>query len=93
MERLHQRYKGQGLVVMGLSVDSDAALVPPFLKAHKVTFPVGLDPDMAVADRYGVRAVPSSFLIDKAGRVTSVALGPRDWDGKAARAVFESLLK
>ena len=93
MERLYQRYKSRGLVVLGISVDRNGPAVEPFVKRLGLTFPIGLDPDMAVADRYRVRALPSTFLIDRNGNTVAVALGSREWDGKAAREVIEALLR
>jgi peroxiredoxin len=92
MERLYQRYRDKGLVVIGISVDSDAVAVPPFLKKNGLTFPIGHDPKMSLADVYGVRALPSSFLIDRKGGLAALAIGPRAWDTKPAYAVIESLL-
>jgi peroxiredoxin len=94
MERLHRRYGEQGLVVLAVSVDVEGArVVVPFLKEHGLTFPVGLDPRMSLAERYGVRALPSTFLVDREGRLAGMALGPRQWDGTAAYALIESLLR
>ena len=94
MERLYQRYRDKGLVVLALSVDSEGGpIVVPFVKQYKLTFPIGLDQKMAVADRYGVRALPTSFLVNKTGTLVALALGPREWDGKAGQALIESLLK
>jgi peroxiredoxin len=93
MERLHQRYKSRGLVVLGMSVDRNGPAVAPFVKQLSLTFPIGLDPDMAVADRYRVRALPSTFLIDRKGNTVAVAFGAREWDSKAAWGVIEALLK
>ncbi len=94
MERLYQRYRDKGLVVLAVSIDAEGApVVSPFVKEHKFTFPIGLDPKMALADTYRVRALPSSFLVDKTGRLAALALGPRDWDSKAAYALIELLLK
>ena len=56
-------------------------------------FLIGLDPTLEVANGYTVRALPSSFLIDRTGNTVAIALGPRDWDGTAAHAIVESLLK
>jgi hypothetical protein len=36
---------------------------------------------------------PSSLLIDRAGDIVAVAIGPRDWDSLRAHAVLEALLK
>ena len=94
MERLHRAYKDRGLVVLAVSLDSQgASVVNPFVKKFGLTFPVALDPKMAVRERYGVWAVPSTFLIDRKGKRVLFANGAREWDGKASHAVIESLLK
>jgi peroxiredoxin len=94
MERLHQRFKDQGLVVLAISEDVDGAgLVAPYVKKHRLTFPVGLDPKMSVAGLYGVWAIPSTFIIDKQGNRALFANGPREWDGPDAHALFRSLLR
>ena len=92
MERLYQRYRDKGLVVVAVSIDSEMVVIPPFVKQNKLTFPIGHDPKMALAERYGVRALPSSFLIDRQGNLAALAIGPRAWDTKASYAVIESLL-
>ncbi|HEV8438373.1 MAG TPA: TlpA disulfide reductase family protein [Methylomirabilota bacterium] len=94
MERLHQRFKEQGLVVVAISEDADgASVVGPYLKKRNLTFPVGLDPKMSVAGLYGVWAIPSTFIIDKNGNRALFANGPRDWDGPPAQTLFQSLLR
>ena len=94
MQRLHERFKNQGLVVLAISEDTGgASLVAPYLKKHSLTFPVGLDPKSSVATLYGVWSVPSTFIIDKRGNRAFFANGPREWDGPHARAFFESLLQ
>jgi len=94
MERLHQQYKDKGLVVLAISEDAGgASVVAPYLKKHKLTFPVGLDPKSSVAGLYGVWAVPSTFIIDKRGNRALFANGSREWDGPHAQALFNSLLR
>lgn len=94
MERLHRAYKDRGLVVLAISLDvQGASVVKPFVKKFALTFPIGLDPKMAVREAYGVWAVPSTFLIDRKGKRALFANGAREWDGKAAHAVVESLLR
>jgi peroxiredoxin len=94
MERLHQHYRDKGLVVLAVSVDAEGApIVKPFVKEYKLTFPVALDPKMTVAEQYGVRGLPTSFLVDRRGALVGLALGPREWNGKVSRALIESLLR
>jgi len=54
---------------------------------------VGLDPKMEIAQLYGARSLPSTFIIDRNGELRAIALGPRDWDGRASFAYFGALLK
>ena len=94
MERLYRRYKDRGLVVLAVSVDAEgAAVVTPFVAEQQLSYPIGLDPKMAVAGTYGVRGLPSSFFVDQQGRLVASAVGPREWDSKDADALVESLLR
>lgn len=94
MERLSRAYRDRGLVVLALSADREgASVVKPFLKRHGLSFPVGLDPDQSVARLYRVRALPSTYILDRKGARLFQAHGPRDWDGKEAMSFFDVLLK
>lgn len=93
MERLWRAQKGAGLMMLAVAVDADAGVVAPFLKRHGLTFPVGLDTKMELANTYGVRALPSSFIIDREGRLAALALGPRAWDNVATHSLIEGLVR
>ena len=93
MERLYRARKDRGLVVVAVSVDSNPRLVPRFVKEHGFTFPIVVDEKMKVASSYGVRALPSSFIVDRDGRLGALALGPRAWDGAAAQALVDRMLE
>ena len=93
MERLYRKLKAKGFVVLAVSIDTDGeAAVVAFLREHGLTYPVALDPTMEVARLYTVRALPSTYLIDRKGRIAAMALGAREWDGPEAVALMEALL-
>jgi peroxiredoxin len=79
LERIQQRYLARGLTVVGISVDGprNFSKVRPFVSRYGLTFPVVLDEDGSLSERYQVRALPTSFLIDGAGRVVHVQTGYR----------------
>jgi peroxiredoxin len=93
LERLYRQHKDHGLVLVAVSIDTDTKVVPPYVKASKLTFPIGLDPKADVANKYGVRALPSSFVIDRQGTMAGLALGPRVWDNAASHALVEALTR
>lgn len=51
-----------------------------------------LDTSREVAGDYAVLGTPTVFLITRAGLVAGRAIGRREWDSPAARAVFDALL-
>src|SRR3989338_894524 len=93
MERLWRHHRDQGFVMLAVSVDSVTAKVKPYIDEHGFTFPILLDPEMDVANAYGVRALPSSFFVDRHGQLTALALGPRAWDSDASHSLVEALLR
>jgi len=94
IEALYQRYKDQGLEVLAISQDKlSTAVVEAFVKEMGVTYRVALDPTWATARTYAVRAVPATFLIDRAGNVVLRELGERDWMEEAKQRAVEGLLQ
>jgi peroxiredoxin len=91
LERLWKAQKDAGFVLLAVTVDTNPKLATPFVERHGLTFAVGHDPKMELANTYGVRALPSSFVIDRDGRLAAIAVGPRVWDNVAAHALIERL--
>jgi cytochrome c biogenesis protein CcmG, thiol:disulfide interchange protein DsbE len=93
LERLYQRLQERGFVLLAVSQDEGGtAAVEPFVRDLKLTFPVLVDPERQVGDRYQVWGYPESFIIDREGRVVERVIGPRDWTSPEQVAAFERLL-
>jgi peroxiredoxin len=73
---LHERYESAGFAVLGISTDDDGAeVVRPFVRTHGIIYPILLD-DGSAADAFGnVYGLPTTFLIDRNGRVLSRFMG------------------
>ncbi len=79
LNRTYERFRENGLVVLGVSVDEDADEYSRFLQDAAVTFPTVRDPDRRVSTRYGTMKYPESYLISRRGRVLRKYIGPEDW--------------
>ena len=94
IEALYQRYKDRGLEVLAVSLDKGStSVVEAFVKEVGVTYRVALDPSWATARTYGVRGLPTTFLIDRTGNVVLRELGERDWMEEAKQQAVEGLLR
>lgn len=93
MERLWRQHRDSGLILLAVSVDAKTELVTPFVGERKLTFPIALDPKLEVANLYGVKGLPSSFVIDPRGNLIALAIGPRAWDGDAAHSLIEGIAR
>jgi len=71
------RLSGGRFSVIGVSMDENQSAVPPFIKEHKVTFPI-LYSDGKVSAAYAVRGLPAAFLIDAEGRIARRWVGVVD---------------
>ena len=71
-----ERGEGRDLVVLAVDVEESADAVADFVENFGLTFPVALDADGSVADRYGLPGLPSTFFIDARGVLRSQVLGP-----------------
>ena len=94
LEALWRRYRDRGLIVVGVSVDRGApkALLEPYVRNLKLTFPILLDPDSKTSDRWRVTALPATFLVRPGGEVAGMAMGAREWNSDEMRALVERLL-
>ena len=54
--------------------------VEQFLQSYDITFPVVLQPDDAVEEQYGIITLPTTYFIDREGKIQKKILGPLDLD-------------
>ena len=77
IESIYQRYKDSGVVVIGLNLSSQDSESDAWAFAQELglTFPIALDRDGSVRDRYQLLGLPSTYFIDQSGIIRSVVVG------------------
>ena len=70
MNRLQGELGPHGLVVIGINVDRNLADAQQFLRNHPAEFRIVYDPKGELPEKYGVRGMPTSVLIDRSGHIT-----------------------
>ncbi|WP_280156118.1 TlpA disulfide reductase family protein [Piscinibacter sp. XHJ-5] len=78
LNRLYDKYKSSGFVLLGINVDDDARKAADVASKLGVRFPVLLDTDKKVSRVYDMSAMPATVLIDRDGKVRHIHRGYRD---------------
>ena len=74
--QFEQEYKSKGFEVLGVSMDDDGwPAVKPFIAAKKINYRILLGNDSVTQLYGGVDALPTSFMIDRDGRIAAVHVG------------------
>jgi peroxiredoxin len=93
LDRLHARLRDRAFTLLAVSQDEDGRrAVEAFVKQTPLSFPVYLDPEHQVGDRYQVWGYPETFIIDRNGLVVERVIGPRDWASPQSIAQLEALI-
>ena len=92
MEALYMRFREKGLEIIAVNSGERQPDVLAFMQSNRLSFPALLDEDGRVSGDYGIRAIPTSFLIDREGMIILRKVGSIDWDTPAIHAAMEALL-
>ncbi len=69
LERLHDKYKKEGLVILGIHSTDGADALPDFIAPRKLPWPVAADAENATAGAWHVTKYPSYYLVDRSGKL------------------------
>ena len=69
MNQMQHQYAGEGLQIIAINLDTEAALAKAFLDKVPAQIPIVYDPEGKVAKDYELLGMPSSYLIDKKGKI------------------------
>jgi cytochrome c biogenesis protein CcmG/thiol:disulfide interchange protein DsbE len=87
LEPILARYREQGLTMLAVNVRQDPATARAFMQRLGVSYGSLLDEDGAVARAYGVSGLPTTFFVDRQGRLAGRILG------EATPEVFSALVE
>ncbi len=93
MQLLYDKFRAQGFEIVAISLDQgNPDGVREFVQKLNLSFPIVLDAANDVKQLYQVRGLPTSYLVDRQGRVAAWGMGAREWDGPKAHALVAHLL-
>jgi len=84
MEKYYKKQaKDDGVEILAVNLtksDKDEEYIRDFVKSYDMTYPVLLDEDGEQQKQYEIVTIPTTFFIDKNGRIQKKVIGPMDQD-------------
>jgi cytochrome c biogenesis protein CcmG, thiol:disulfide interchange protein DsbE len=79
LDALQRTLATGGVVVLGVSIDSNPKRYQQFLQRFRVNFPTARDPDANISSSYGTFQIPETYIIDSKGIVREKIISNRNW--------------
>ncbi|WP_295400481.1 TlpA disulfide reductase family protein [uncultured Thiocystis sp.] len=89
IQRLAEDLRDKPFAVIGVNVGESPLRVKTMVRRLGIGFPVLLDRDSAVFDRWGATVLPTTYVLDAEGVVRFVGRGPLEWDSNAVMSILE----
>jgi len=87
LKELYAKYQDKGLEVVGVSLDhAGEGVVKTFVEKNQINYPILLGNDNIVMDYGGILGIPTSFLVDRQGKIRQKLFGLQ------AKEVFEQAI-
>jgi peroxiredoxin len=92
MQELYAHFKDRDFAMVAINMNEPAAVVMRYFREHKLTFTALLDSINELGAPFGIRGIPTTFIIDRDGGIIGKALGSRRWNSKKSITLFEHLI-
>jgi len=79
INEFEKKVAGSGVVVLGVSIDTNEAAYRKFISRYQVAFQTARDPEANISTMYGTFKVPETYIIDRTGKVAQKIIGEGDW--------------
>ncbi len=94
LQRLWQQFAQQDFVLLAVSAGDEVNQLEAFARNFPVrlTFPVLIDTDLSISRFWPLRGLPTTFVVDKSGKVAVIVHGARQWDSAETVRLIEHLV-
>lgn len=92
MNKMHDLYSDSGLVIIAVNLDTEYSAAKKFLQQVPARFNIAYDPKGLSAEAYGLKGMPSAYLIDHQGKLVHAEIGFQSSKARQMEARIKQLL-
>jgi thiol-disulfide isomerase/thioredoxin len=93
METLYKRFKARGLEILAVDCAEGKAAVEQFIQNNNYSYPVLLDTSGEVSGLYGIEAIPTTFILNREGKIIARIVGALRWDDPKIITAIEAVIE
>lgn len=91
MADLYREFGGQGLSMVAISSE-DLQTVRSYAASKRYPFTILIDSESVLSQRFGISAIPTTFIVDRQGHLVYQHVGSNDWNSPDVRDKIRDLL-
>jgi peroxiredoxin len=91
--KIHKKFNDKGFEIIGISLDSNKSALESYIESNKMTWPQFYDGkgwQNEIAQKYRVRQIPTTYLIDKKGVIRYRTLRGQELEEAVTKLVNET---
>lgn len=93
MEELYRIFKEREFEILAVNLEKFAGgKITLFVSNYGISFPILLDKELKTPARYGVRSIPTTYIIGKDGIIKEKIVGGRNWTEQELVERIDSLM-
>ena len=93
MEAVYQKLKDKGFVILAVNLGESKDKVSGFMNENKLNFQSVLDERQTTGSLYNIRAIPTTYIIDRRGLIVARLVGSTNWNTPKITAALEAVLR
>lgn len=93
MQRAWEQFEKGKVIMLGINVGEEADAISDFLDEVPVEFPILLDKDSSTMRQWYVIGLPTTYVVNPAGKIVYKAIGGREWDDPYFISAITALYK
>ena len=77
LKLLYDKYKNKGFTILGINQDSPKSVskVRSYISSQRINFPVAIDPNSQLLQKFNGQSIPYSLLINEEGKIVYKNVG------------------
>jgi len=93
MEAVYQKLKNRGFEILAVNLGESRGEVSDFMNKYKLNFPAVLDERQVTGSQYNIRAIPTTYIIDRRGLIIARLVGSINWNTPKIISALETVLQ